>query len=103
MKRPKAPPRKPEYVTGKELILSEVRGGIGSGRGLHEKLRNELGVPYAFLTQGQFEKIQSKAGLSHHAQFELNFALRRYWISCLETNVSPETIPKINLAENALE
>jgi hypothetical protein len=103
IKRPKPPPREPQYVSGKELILSEVGGGVGSGRGLNERLRKELGIPYAFLTESQFKEIQSKAGLSRHARYELNIALRRYWISCLETKVSAETRNTVNLAYDKLE
>lgn len=103
MKRPKAPPRAPEYVSGKELIRSEVGGGIGSGRGLHEKLRKELGIPYAFLTQSQFEKIKSKAGFTENVRFELNIALRRYWISYLDTNDSAPTRELVDGADEKLE
>jgi hypothetical protein len=103
MKRPKAPPRAPEYVSGKDLVFSEVGGGIGSGRNLHEQLRKELGIPYAFLTESQFEKIRSKAGFDRNARFELNIALRRYWVSCLETKVSAETREAVNLAYDKLE
>ena len=103
MKRPKVPPRKPIFVTGKELIFSEAGGGVGSGKRLNDKLRSVLGLPYAFLTEGQFQEIREKAGLRNSARFELNIALRRYWIARLDTTVSTETRESVIDAKDKLE
>jgi hypothetical protein len=102
-KRPKAAPRLAKLVEGKELIFSEVRSGVGSGTVLNQELREVLGIPYAFLTQTQFEEIKTAAGLRDSAQFELNHALRRYWRPRLETKVSPETPKSVAEAKTKLE
>jgi hypothetical protein len=89
-KRPKPPPRPPATTTDDELISAEVTSGVGSGKGINQKLRNAFGVPYAFLTEEQWKEIQSKAGLRPSAKFELNIALRRYWLERLNALIDPK-------------
>ena len=103
MKRPKAPPREPQLVSESELWRSQIRGGIGSRRDLHAQLKEELGIPYAFLTQSQYDAIETKAGLLYSSQFELNVALRRYWTCLREETVSQEIRDLANLAEEKIE
>jgi hypothetical protein len=88
-KRPKPPPRTPATTTRTELGWAEIHSGVGSGKGLNEKLKNAFGVPYAFLTEGQWKEIKSKAGLRPSARFELNIALRRYWLERLKNSIAP--------------
>jgi hypothetical protein len=89
-KRPKAPPRIPEMVSGIDLIQAETSSGVGSGKRLNKKLQNAFGVPYAFLTEAQWKEIQSKAGFRPSARFEINIALRRYWMERFDASIKPE-------------
>jgi hypothetical protein len=89
-KRPKAPPRIPEIPSASDLIRAEVSSGVGSGERLNKKLQREFGVPYAFLTEAQWKEIKSKAGFRESARFEINIALRRYWLERLDASIKPE-------------
>jgi hypothetical protein len=101
-KRPKRPPRAPAATTRTELVWAEIHSGVGSGKRLNEKLKDAFGVPYAFLTEGQWREIQSKAGFRHSARFEINIALRRYWLERLETTISDETREAVASAKEKL-
>jgi hypothetical protein len=89
-KRPKPPARKPATTSEDGLVLAEVRSGVGAGNEISKKLKNAFGVPYAFLTEEQWEEIQLKAGLRPSARFELNIALRRYWLERLNASIDPK-------------
>jgi hypothetical protein len=91
LKRPKAPPRVPEIANRRDLARAEITSGVGSSKHLNEKVRKAFGVPYAFLTEEQWKEIQSKSGLRHTARFELNIALRRYWLERFDATISDKT------------
>ncbi len=101
-KRPKAPPRIPKIASGIDLVRAETTSGVGSGKRLNEKLRKTFGVPYAFLTEEQWKEIQFKSGLRHTARFELNIALRRYWLERLNASISDETREAVAAAREKL-
>lgn len=101
-KRPKLPPRTPETASGSDLILAEVHSGVGSGKALNKKLKEAFGVPYAFLTVVQWNEIQSRAALRPSARFEINIALRRYWLERLNTVVAPGLPEAIAKAQSKL-
>jgi hypothetical protein len=102
-KRPKPPPRTPATTSGAELILAEVHSGVGAGKEINKKLKNAFGVPYAFLTEKQWKEIQSKAGLRPSARFELNIALRRYWLERFNTTIDPKARDAVAEARQRLD
>jgi hypothetical protein len=89
-RRPKPPPRTPVTTSAAELIRAEIHSGVGSGKELNKRVKNAFGVPYAFLTEGQWKEIQSKADLRPSARFELNIALRRYWLERDKAMIDPD-------------
>jgi hypothetical protein len=103
MKRSKQPPRPPVHTSEEDLINAEIHSGIGSGKGLNEKIQKVFGIPYAFLTEEQWQEIKSKAGLRPSARFELNIALRRYWLGILDKTVSPDTLSAVGEARERLQ
>jgi hypothetical protein len=102
-KRPKPPPRTPATTSGTELILAEVHSGVGAGKEINKKLKNAFGVPYAFLTEEQWKEIQSKAGLRPSARFELNIALRRYWLERFNSSMDPKARDAVAEARQRLD
>jgi hypothetical protein len=103
LKRPKPPSRPPATTSETDLVWAEIHSGIGSGRGLNEKIQSTFGIPYAFLTEEQWKEIASKAGLRDSAHFELNIALRRYWLGIIDKTISPETLSAVAEARKRLQ
>ena len=102
-KRPKPPARKAATTSEDELVFAEVRSGVGAGKEISKKLKNAFGVPYAFLTEEQWEEIQLKAGLRPSARFELNIALRRYWLERLNASIDPKARDAVVEAKQRLD
>ena len=102
-KRPKRPARKPVTTSADELVLAEVRSGVGAGKEISKKLKSAFGVPYAFLTEEQWKEIQSKAGLRPSARFELNIALRRYWLERSNASIDPKARDAVVEARQRLD
>jgi hypothetical protein len=90
-KRVKPPSRTPETPNEHDLLRAQITSGVASGKRLNKKLKDAFGVPYSFLTELQWEEIRSKAGFRHSARFEINIALRRYWLERLDKTISDET------------
>jgi hypothetical protein len=90
-KRVKPLPRTPEIPNEHDLWRAQITSGVASGKRLNKKLQDAFGVPYAYLTELQWQEIRSKAGFRHSARFEINIALRRYWLERLDKKISDET------------
>jgi hypothetical protein len=103
LKKSKPPPRSRKLATGIDLVRSETTSGIGAGKHLNEKVKSAFGVPYAFLTEEEWREIQLKAGLRPSARFELNIALRRYWLERLKFSIDPKALDAVAEVKQRLD
>ncbi|MDA9515065.1 hypothetical protein XI04_18660 [Bradyrhizobium sp. CCBAU 11430] len=102
-KQPKAPPREPEAMSEDDLVKAQITSGVASGRKLNARLEQALGIPYAYLTEHQWNEIQSKTKFRTSARFELNIALRRYWTERLDKSAAPNAKKEITESRSKLE
>ena len=103
IKRVKQPPRNPERPGPLAMLYAETTSGTGYAKILNAELDQRFGIPLSFLTENQWEKIYLISGLPMHARFEVNIALRRYWIARLEETIAPHTKEDLRKAKAALE
>lgn len=94
--------RDAELATDDDLIKARATGGSNQEL-LSLQLKENFGVPYSFLTEGQWDRIKTLSGLLEHARFEINIALRRYWYARLNQKVSPDTIREIGEARTQVQ
>src|ERR1700739_1763793 len=90
--------RDPDRAEGIPLLLAQSAAGEGRNDRFNKKLQKHLGVLYAYITEAQWNEIQSGAGLPHTARFEINWALRRYWREYSAELASDETRTRVDLA-----
>jgi hypothetical protein len=93
--------RSPELEEGEALAIAQTAAGYRGN--LETRLKQEFGIPYAFLTKEQWERIKAKTGLRDTALFEINIALKRYWLTYLDEEYqSPEAKRTVQTAKLAL-
>jgi hypothetical protein len=84
----------------RDLIIAEGAAGPTGRRktAFSKKVKAKLEIPFAFLTEGQWEEISKATGLRYYVRAEINIALQKYWGERLSDSDAAELNEKISNA-----
>jgi hypothetical protein len=96
-------PDRKTYPHPSELDLIRAEGAAGpTGRRktpFSKQIKEKFEIPFAFLTEAQWDDIKKASGLRYYVRAEINIALQKYWSERLSDSDAEKLNEKISTAK----